>query len=178
MSVARESISRGDVHEQTHRQLNQLANFWKDTAKIFEPYAYYLSESAKLDNSEKSLTFAARLILENMRSENDVALKIWKSDLQHHLFEKAIQLNPDNDSLKVGLGSCLCFWQRNDRRCGGNHERIQTLLTVVRKDSNNMQAQMVLGIGGVISRQYDKAIERLEKVVKHSLVTLKHLLAC
>jgi cytochrome c-type biogenesis protein CcmH/NrfG len=42
---------------------------------------------------------------------------------------------------------------------------IQQLLSVVEKDSNNMKAQMVLGIGGVISRQYDKAITRLNKVV-------------
>ena len=42
---------------------------------------------------------------------------------------------------------------------------IQQLLEVVRKDSNNMQAQMVLGIGAVISRQFDKATERLNKVV-------------
>src|SRR5690606_6784624 len=42
---------------------------------------------------------------------------------------------------------------------------IQHLLEVVRKDSNNMQAQMVLGIGGVISNQLDKAVERLQKVV-------------
>ena len=43
---------------------------------------------------------------------------------------------------------------------------IQLLLSVVRKDSANMKAQMVLGIGGVISRQYNKAIERLLKVAK------------
>ena len=42
---------------------------------------------------------------------------------------------------------------------------IQQLLEVVRKDSNNMQAQMVLGIGGSYFRQFDKAIERLNKVV-------------
>ena len=52
----------------------------------------------------------------------------------------------------------------------GNAEQtmkgIQQLLQVVKKDSNNMQAQMVLGIGGVISTQYDKAIERLNKVVE------------
>ena len=43
---------------------------------------------------------------------------------------------------------------------------IQILLSVVRKDSNNMKAQTMLGIGGSISGQYDKAVERLQKVVK------------
>jgi lipopolysaccharide biosynthesis regulator YciM len=30
-----------------------------------------------------------------------------------------------------------------------------------------MQAQLVLGIGGVISTQYDKAVDRLQTVVKN-----------
>jgi tetratricopeptide (TPR) repeat protein len=166
LSSLESSVKRGDVHEQTHRQLDQLASFWRDTAQVFEPYAYYLSESAKLDNSEKSLTFAARLILENMRSENDPSLRIWKSELAASLFEKALQLNPNNDSLKIGLGSSYVFGKGMTGDAGETMKGVQTLLEVVRRDSNNMQAQTVLGIGGVISRQYDKAIERLEKVVK------------
>ena len=42
---------------------------------------------------------------------------------------------------------------------------IQQLLSVVRKDSTNMKAQMMLGVGGYVSGQYDKAIERLQKVI-------------
>jgi cytochrome c-type biogenesis protein CcmH/NrfG len=44
---------------------------------------------------------------------------------------------------------------------------IQQLLQVVRNDSMNMQAQMVLGIGGVISNQYEKAVDRLLIVLKN-----------
>jgi lipopolysaccharide biosynthesis regulator YciM len=43
---------------------------------------------------------------------------------------------------------------------------IQQLLKVAKKDSANMEAQLVLGIGGVISSQYDKAVDRLLNVVK------------
>jgi cytochrome c-type biogenesis protein CcmH/NrfG len=43
---------------------------------------------------------------------------------------------------------------------------VQQLLQVVRTDSANLQAQLVLGIGGVLSTQYDKAIPRLELVIK------------
>jgi hypothetical protein len=60
-------ISRGDLKNQSENQYTNLANFWKDSVASFIPYVYYLSEAAKLDNSEKKLTFAARLILENMR---------------------------------------------------------------------------------------------------------------
>ena len=166
LSKLENSVTRGDVSSQLFTANTQLANFWKDSVKSFEPYTYYLSEAAKLDKSEKNLTFAAQLILDNLRSEQDEAKLNWKTAQAIALFEKAIELNPDNDDLKVGLGSCYIFGKG---RVGGPEETmkgIQQLLSVVRKDSNNMKAQMMLGVGGYVSGQYDKAIERLQKVIK------------
>ena len=160
------SVTRGDVNSQLITANTQLANFWKDSLNSFEPYVYYLSEAAKLDKSEKNLTFAAQLILDNLRAEQDEALLNWKTTQAIDLFEKAIELYPNNDDLKVGLGSCYVFGKG---RVGGPAETmkgIQQLLSVVRKDSNNMKAQMMLGVGGYVSGQYDKAIERLQKVIK------------
>lgn len=159
------NISRGDVKKQSENQYATLANFWKDSVAAFVPYAYYLSEAAKLDNSEKNLTFAARLILENMRRETETDLKVWEAQIAATLFEKALQLNPDSDDLKVGLGSCYVYGQGMIGDAAQTMKGIQQLLQVVKKDSNNMQAQLVLGIGAVISNQNDKAIERLKKVV-------------
>ncbi len=166
LSKLENSLTRGDVNSQLITANTQLANFWKDSVKSFEPYAYYLSEAAKLDKSEKNLTFAAQLILNNLRAEPDEAKLNWKTAQAIALFEKAIELNPDNDDLKVGLGSCYIFGKG---RVGGPEETmkgIQQLLSVVRNDSNNMKAQMMLGVGGYVSGQYDKAIERLQKVIK------------
>ncbi len=159
------NISRGDVKKQSENQYTNLTDFWKDSVSSFVPYAYYLSEAAKLDNSEKNLTFAARLILENMRRETKTDVKVWEAQTAAALFEKALQLNPDNDDLKVGLGSCYVYGQGMIGNAQQTMKGIQQLLQVVHKDSNNMQAQMVLGIGAVISNQNDKAIERLKKVV-------------
>ncbi len=165
VSKLENDISRGDVKIQAEKQFTQLSNFWKDSVGSFIPYAYYLSEAAKLDNSEKNLTFAARLILENMRREDSTAIKSWEAETAASLFEKALKLDPDNNDLKVGLGSCYVYGQGMIGDPQQTMKGIQQLLEVVRKDSNNMKAQMVLGIGSVISRQFDKAIERLKKVV-------------
>jgi tetratricopeptide (TPR) repeat protein len=165
LSKLENSVTRGDVNSQLITANTQLANFWKDSGRVFEPYAYYLSEAAKLDKSEKNLTFAAQLILQNLRAEEDEAKLNWKTAEAIALFEKAIELNPDNDDLKIGLGSCYVFGKG---RVGGPEETMKgilQLLAVVRKDSNNMKAQMMLGVGGYVSGQYDKAIERLKKVI-------------
>ena len=165
ISKLENSVTRGDVAIQLAVANNQLANFWKDSIHAFEPYAWYLSEAAKLDKSEKNLTFAAQLILANLRGEPDEAKLDWKTDLSIDLFQKAIELDPSNDDLKIGLGSCYVFGKG---RNGGPQETmkgIQQLLEVVRRDSTNMKAQLVLGIGGFVSGQYDKAIDRLHKVI-------------
>ena len=172
------SITRGDLKKQEKNQYTALSDFWKDSVKSFIPYAYYLSESAKLENSKKSLTFAGRLILENMRRETRADVKVWEAQTAATLFEKALELDPDNDDLKVGLGSCYVFGEGMIGDATQTMKGIQKLLEVVKKDSNNMQAQLVLGIGAVISNQTDKAIERLSKVVsfdQHNLEAVSWL---
>ena len=142
-----------------------LAAFWKDTAKSYEPYAFYLSEGSKLDNSEKNLTFAARIFLDNLRAEKDLSKLNWETTTAIDLFERALKLNPENADLKIGLGSCYIYGKGRSGNPQETMQGIQQLLSVVRKDSTNLKAQMMLGVGGLVSRQFDKSIERLNKVV-------------
>ena len=73
-------------------------------------------------------------------------------------------MNPDNDSTKIGLGATYIFGST-----GAEPQEvmkgIQKILEVARRDSLNMYAQLMLGLGGIESGQYDKAIPRLLKVV-------------
>jgi len=160
-----EAVVRGDVKEQQIRTYKQLAKFWSDSAKAFIPFAYYTSQAAKLENSEKSLTFAAQLLLDNLRGVEQPEIKSWLAGESKELFEKAIVLNPESDSLKVGLGSTYIFGAPSESP-QEVMKGIQTILAVSRKDSTNLYAQKMLGIGGVVSGQYDKAVERLEKVAR------------
>ena len=67
--------------------IDQLANFWKDSVRQFDAYVFYLSKQAKLDNSEKNLTFAGQLILTRLRGENDEAKLAWQANEAIGLFE-------------------------------------------------------------------------------------------
>lgn len=160
------NITRGDVPAQEIIASNDLANFWKDSIRSFEPYIFYLSKASKLDNSEKKLTFAAQLFLEGLRGEEDEAKLNWETTEAIDLFERALKLNPENDDLRIGLGSCYIYGKGRNGNPQETMKGIQELLSVARKDSNNMKAQLVLGVGGLVSGQYDKALERLQRVVK------------
>jgi len=145
----------------------KLATFWKDSVQLFEPYAYYTALSAKLENSEKSMTFAANLMLDNLRSGTEGALnKTWMANEAKQLFEKTLLINPKNDSLSIGLGACYIYGTTTDKP-EETMQGIQRILAVVRKDSTNMYAQFMLGVGGLVSKQYPKAIDRFITVLKH-----------
>ena len=161
MNDLEQSVIRGDVKTQKLNVYHQLAHFWKDSVGIFEPYAWYEAEAARLENSEKSLTFAAHLLLENLRREENDRLKRWKAQQAKDLFERSLKINDKNDSTIVGLGACYIFGNISETPMEG----IGKVRQVIEKDSNNVFALTVLGYGSIISGQYDKAIERFGKVV-------------
>ncbi|MBA2330809.1 MAG: tetratricopeptide repeat protein [Flavisolibacter sp.] len=155
------SISRGDVLSQKLHIYHQLARFWRDTAKIFEPFGWYTAEASRLENSEKSLTFAARLFLQNLRYEENADLRQWKATQSKDLYERSLKVNPGNDSVQVELGEVYVY--------GGlamPMEGITMIRTVADKNPNNLYAQISLGNASLASGQLDKAIERFSKVVQ------------
>jgi tetratricopeptide (TPR) repeat protein len=156
------SITRGAVKDQQLAVYHQLAHFWNDSAHIFEPFAWYEAQAARLENSEKNLTFAARLFLDNLQAEDEPSIKKWKALQAKDLFERSLILNPDNDSAKVGLGATYLFGEISESPMEG----IQKIREVVQKDSTNVYAQVTLARGAILSGQYDKAITRLEQMNK------------
>ena len=152
--------------DQQAKAFDQLAKYWEDSLHNREAAVFYINKSAVLVNSEKNLTFAARQILGEVRRQQENAKRNWEADVAIQLFEKAIALNPAKDSLKVELASCYIFGKGMGGDAQQTMKGVQQLLQVVRTDSANLQAQLVLGIGGVLSTQYDKAIPRLELVIK------------
>jgi cytochrome c-type biogenesis protein CcmH/NrfG len=114
-----------------------------------------------LENSEKSLTFAAHLILENLKNEQSDRLRRWKALQAKDLFERSLKINDKNDSSLVGLGACYIFGNIS----GNPMQGISIVRQVIEKDSTNVFAKLVLGHGAIISEQYDRAIDRFGKVL-------------
>jgi tetratricopeptide (TPR) repeat protein len=155
------AVSRGDIKEQQVHINHQLASFWRDTLNAFLPYAWYTAEAAKLENSEKNLTFAAHLMESRLMEADNPALQNWLATNAKVLFEKALELNPDNDSSKIGLGACYMFGNISANPMEG----ILKVRAVAEKHPENIYAQKMLVFGGMKTGQYDKAIERLKIVL-------------
>ena len=157
------SAGTDEANQQKATAYTQIAAFYRDSAHLLLPFAYYTGEAAKLENSEKSLTFAAHFFLDNARKQEDEGLKKWMANESKQLFEKALVLDPGNDSLKVGLGSCYLFGNISETPMEG----IMMIRDVAERDPSNMYAQYMLGVGGLMSGQVDRAIERLSLVASN-----------
>ena len=142
---------------------HQLTQFWADSAHKVEPYLYYTYTAALLENSEKSLTFAAQLLVDNLTTPDaPPALQNWMAVNAKALLEKALVINPNNDSAKINLGACYLFGNISDNPMQG----ILKVKQVVDKNPQNVYGQLILGLGGKKSGQYPKAIERFLSVLK------------
>ena len=160
------SIVRGDVADQKLHLMHQLARYWSDSARAFTqmawyPYAHYTAEAARLENSEKSLSFAAQLFLAALSREQSHEVKDWEADQAKDLFERSLKLNPQNDSAKVGLGATILYSGH-----GSPMEGIAMIREVAEKDPQNVYAQLTLGEASLMSGQLDKAVERFKHVVQ------------
>lgn len=172
LSFLENSITRGDVLTQKIHIYHQLARFWKDSTKVFEPFGWYTAEAARLENSENSLTFAAHLFLDNLKQEQNPALKKWKAQQAKDLFERSLKINPASDSSEVGLGIVFLYGS-----IGTPMEGIQKIRKVAEEHPDNLYAQMTLGHASVTSGQYEKAIERFEMVLKREPDNLEAILS-
>ena len=155
-----------------------LTQFWADSAQKLAPYLYFTYSAALLENSEKSLTFAAQQLVDNLLTPDaPPALQPWIAGNAKVLLEKALVINPKNDSAKINLGACYLFGNLSDNPMQG----ITKIKEVVDTNPKNTYGQMILALGGKKSGQYDKAIERFLTVLNiqpNHIEAMIHLAEC
>jgi tetratricopeptide (TPR) repeat protein len=139
--------------------LQALSKLWTD-AKQGNMGAKYKADAAKLENTEKSLTFASQYFIDLYSIEQEPPVKAWQAEQAAELLNKVVSLNPNNLDAKVKLAQCYTDGT------GETMKGVLMLREVVAKDSNQLQAGLTLGRLAITSGQYDKSIARLEKLAK------------
>jgi tetratricopeptide (TPR) repeat protein len=120
--------------------------------------AYYTQQLALLKKDAKLALRAGDLYGATSAISNDEALHQYLIDRSVESYQTALGWDSTTDT-RLRLASA--YMDQGTAPMQG----VGILLEVVSKDSNNADAQFLLGKFGIVSRQYDKAIVRLEKVV-------------
>lgn len=121
--------------------------------------AHYFTKAAKLENSEKSLNFAARLNSELFRSTQSPSVRSWALDQAISTYEMSMKLNPDNDTVIMALAACYIDGTSQPM------QGIQLLRNITQENPDHIAANLMLGQLSIRSGQMDKAAERFEKVL-------------
>ena len=137
---------------------NDMGQLWLQHRNMTAA-AYYFTEKANLENSEKSLNFAGRFNLDLMHSAGSPAVQGWAAQNAISCFEQSLKLNPNSDTVKMALASCYIDGTSQPM------QGIQLLLGIVKEQPDNIPANLMLGQLSIRSGQMDKAKERFEKVV-------------
>jgi tetratricopeptide (TPR) repeat protein len=141
------------IKEQQITANETLADIWQHNKNaVFA--AHYYGKMGQLENSEKRLTFAARLFAGEMQNEQNPNIKQWIAKEIIDLYQQALSINPNNDTSRIGLADAYI------NGAGEPMKGIEQLLTIVRRDSTNIPANVILGKLAVESGQLDKAIMR------------------
>jgi tetratricopeptide (TPR) repeat protein len=152
-------VIRGDIKSERIGLYSRLYGIW-DSLTVKPIAAHYSGEAAKLENSSKSLTFAANLFLADLQHTEDPSLRTWEACEANTLLRQDSSLDPANDTIQVSLADS--YVEGGDVMSG-----VKRLLDVTRKDPGNLGANLLLGRLSVMSGQYDKAVTRLQGIVDH-----------
>lgn len=137
-------------------------NISSDQKNIFDRAEQSLKK-AQTDNNEQLWLASANDFLKGARLIQDAQKAVlYKGAIIG--FEKALGFNPDNLSAKTNLGTAIV---ESSSLLGNQPMKGITLLReVIRKDSNNIEANLQLGLFSVTSQQFDKAIERFSRILR------------
>lgn len=137
----------------------KLSGVWERN-KQYPVGVFYRAMAAKLESSEKKLTFAAQLFLELLEHEGNRAIQLWEASEAISCLELSLKIDSTNEEAKLAMASA--YIQGTEQPMVG----VQMLLAITREKPDDVPANMLLGRMSIQSGQYEKAIKRFETVLK------------
>ncbi len=158
INLLSEKLSASTNESEKQSIHTQIANIWENY-RLPGPQAYYLEKNAQMGNDAEIWEKAGRQYFIASRLSKDTLLNPWYADKAVTAYEMGLEIAPEDLDAKVGLAKVFIDGKNEVMR------GVFTLREVVAVDSTHIEANLTLGRLSVFSKQFDKAVTRLEKVV-------------
>ena len=135
-----------------------LAQKWDDV-EMPVPSALYLEQVANKEPRLDNWLNAGGRFMKAFDLTRDSIMQPTLLQKANLAYKKAMELDSTNADAKTGLGITIV------NGMGMPMEGIAMLLDVVKKDPNNLKANMSLGTFAIKSGQFDKAIDRFKDII-------------
>ncbi|SDE53851.1 Cytochrome c-type biogenesis protein CcmH/NrfG [Mucilaginibacter pineti] len=136
----------------------QLAAQWDDVNQP-APAAFYYQALARKDNKAQDWLNAGNRFNDAYKLTQDTLLQPAFVTSAAEAFQSALKLTPESLEGKTGLGIAYV------NGAAGPMQGIALLLEVVKKDPNNWNANLNLGMFAMKSGQYEKAVARFKTLL-------------
>lgn len=136
----------------------KLAEKWDDVEQA-TPSAMYLEVVAENKRTLKDWLLTGDRFLKAFESTQDSLLQPALLQKANHAYSNAAAIDSTSIDAKTGMGVTIV------NGLGMPMQGIAMLLEVVKKDPNNIKANMNLGLFSIKSGQFDKAIGRFNTVI-------------
>jgi tetratricopeptide (TPR) repeat protein len=157
ISTLEEALKEAPADKKLEIQ-KQLAQKWDDVNQP-APAAFYYEEIALAEKSYPNWLKTGDLFTTAYQNTQDTMVQIGLVQKAINAYQKSLELNASSLDAQTGLGVAYISGTPNPM------QGIQLLLGVVKKDPENVKANMNLGLFSIKSGQYDKAVGRFKTVV-------------
>ncbi|MCR9287702.1 MAG: hypothetical protein NXI23_09990 [Bacteroidetes bacterium] len=152
-----EEVSIDSVKNET---LKSLSGKWYETGRS-DISGHYALQIAELENSENAWSIAGTTFSICIQRTAEEKIKSYCTDKAIQSFENAISINPENPQHQLNLSLIYAENPPQDNPMKG----ILMLLDLNKKFPENVGVLVNLGRLGLKTAQFEKAAQRLEKVI-------------
>lgn len=138
----------------------KLAEQWLDVNKTM-PAAYIYEEIAEKEPSLENWMKAGDLYTESYQHFTDTVMAPVLVERAKRSYEEVLKLDEKNIDARTGLGTAMV---NGPAPMAG----ITMLLDIVKEDPTNLKANYNLGLFSMRSKQFDKAVDRFNTVLKQT----------
>jgi tetratricopeptide (TPR) repeat protein len=143
------------------RIMKQIASFWYQNENKTAS-GYFANKIAEIDQTEMAWNIAGSTLYEAIKENENPEARNFCTENAIKAFEKASAKNPSDLVYKINAALCYAENPPQDTPMKG----ILILLDLDKKNPDNPQILFQLAKLGLKTNQYDKAIARLEQILK------------
>lgn len=145
-------------------QLQKTSSFKEladEFVKLDKPLAvaYYAVKQAEKSNNPSDLAQAGDYNAMLLQTAPDAKAQQYLMDNMVYCYKKSYELDSNNTDNKIRYASSII------QQGGAPMQGVSMLLDIVRKDSTNIDAQIMLGRFAIVSGQFEKALARFDKIL-------------
>lgn len=158
------TATAGNTPDKKNQAIKDLVEYWEEV-KYWEVAAIYQRQLAQADSTKANWEQAAERLSMAFRISDDSLMQAFLLQKAVAAYKTILKIDTSDTNAKINLAACYIDGYPNlpPKVMQG----VLMLREITERDSTHIEANMVLARAAITSGQYDRALERLQRVIRH-----------